>query len=102
MGASKRIGSLIFILAFLVISIYSGPAITGDEPAPVVYIDPETGELRVQNPPKLPREHGPVAQTGSNNQGSKYLYSLGGTFAFVVIALITWMRGHHKKKATTK
>ncbi|MGK0296723.1 MAG: hypothetical protein ACI9XC_000315 [Gammaproteobacteria bacterium] len=49
--------SLLVILYLSVLIIYSPTVFAGDEPAPVIYMDPETGELRVQNPPKLSREH---------------------------------------------
>ena len=54
------------LLTLIFLIFYLPSVLAGDEPAPVVYMDPETGELRVQNPPKLSRDHGNSSQSTAN------------------------------------
>jgi hypothetical protein len=85
--------TLFAILFMLFIPVVQG----GDEPAPVVYIDPETGELYVQNPPKLSREHDvPVAvevdSDNTNEQPTSYNKTIitGGIIVSFSIILVGW------------
>ena len=59
-------------LLTLILLFYLPNVLAGDEPAPVVYIDPVTGELRVENPPKLSRDHGTTSpSTGNRAQATE-------------------------------
>lgn len=66
----------LMLVLLMTVHVFSPVTIAEDEPAPVIYIDPETGELSVQNPPRLSREHAagapviPAAVLGSGETSS--------------------------------
>jgi hypothetical protein len=64
MGTTTGVSFFYIVKLLTLLYIFYLPnVLAGDEPAPVIYMDPVTGELRVQNPPKFSRDHGIPAQS---------------------------------------
>ena len=120
MGTTKGVRVFYSVKLLTLILIFYFPSVlAGDEPAPVVYIDPVTGELRVQNPPKLSRDHGASSQSVDNmtqateqsqpsgqnqpaeqnisNNNESLLFSGLITFSVIVVAILFYWQ---RKKTT--
>lgn len=109
MYSRRKIPWLMPVL-FVMVHVFPPVTIAEDEPAPVIYIDPETGELSVQNPPRLSREHAataPVApaagigdgETSSDSPARWPLLFVGILAALSLVAALSHVLLRRKKSS---